>query len=299
MVYTFDAPDAPSTRRTQYYEMLGNRGIYHDGWLANTTPRNMPWTVSRMHPGSDVTTYPWELYNLSADYSQAHNIADKEPQRLKDMEAMFDAEAQRNNVYPIQDSGLGFRAIRQIRASGMPRTHYVFWGKNVSLPGTSGPPIFALPFGLAAQIEIPRGGADGVIVAAGSRFGGWSFYLKGGRPVAYGAATQLPGDQCRIAGSKTLAPGAHTMRFDFDTNGAGGTMRISADGAEVARGDCAKRPYVLAGGGETFDIGRDANVPVSDEYQNEGVFPGEIAKVEVDVKLPAMGAAPPKQKEPE
>jgi arylsulfatase len=299
MVYTFDAPDAPSTRHTQYYEMLGNRGIYHNGWLANTTPRNMPWNISKLRPGTDTATYGWELYDLQTDFSQAHDLAARDPKRLKDMQVLFDAEARRNDVYPIHDSGLGFRGVQQVRASGPPRTHYVFWGKNISLPGTSGPPIFALPFSLEADLDIPEGGANGVIVAAGSLFGGWSFYLKNGRPVAYGAVSQLPGQQFRVAAEKPIPPGAHQLRFDFDASGKGGEMRISVNGTEVARGDVPMRPFILAGGGETFDIGRDRNAPVTDDYQNEGVFTGEIKKVVVDVKLPPGAPAPRKPPEPD
>jgi arylsulfatase len=280
--------------------MLGNRGIYHDGWLANTTPQNMPWNITKLRPGSDPATYGWELYNLQTDFSQAHDLAAREPQRLKEMQALFDAEARRNNVYPIHDSGLGFRAVQKARASGPPKTHYVFWGKNISLPGNSGPPIFALPFSLEADLDIPEGGANGVIVAAGSLFGGWSFYLKNGRPVAYAAVTQLPGQQFRVTAEKPIPLGANKLRFDFDASGKGGVMRISVNGAEVARGDIAMRPFTLAGGGETFDVGRDRNAPVSDDYQNEGVFTGEIKKVVVDVKPPADGSpAPRKPAEPD
>jgi arylsulfatase A-like enzyme len=289
MSYSFDAPSAPSTHRTQYYEMLGNRGIYHDGWLANTTPRNLPWTIAGPRPGSDVTSYHWELYDLRTDFSQTHSVSAKEPQRLKDMQALFDIEARRNNVYPIVDSSLGFRGAQWARALGPLKTHYVIWGKNVRLPGTSAPPIFALPFSLEADVEIPQSGANGVIVAAGSLFGGWSFYLKDGRPVAYAAVTQLPGQQFRVAAEKPLSPGPNQLRFDFEAAGPGGVMRISVNGAEVAHGDFPTRPRTLAGLGETFDVGRDSNAPVSDEYQDEGVFTGEIDRVVVDVKPPPAG----------
>ena len=300
MTYSFDAPLAPSTHRTQYYEMVGNRGIYHDGWLANTTPRNMPWGIAGARPGSDVTTFTWELYDLKTDFSQAHDLSAKEPQRLKEMQTLFDTEARRNNVYPIQDSSLGYRGAQWARATTPLKTHYVFWGKDIRLPGTSAPPIFTLPFSVEADVEIPQGGANGVVVAAGSLFGGWSFYLKDGRPVAYAAATNMPGQQFRVAAAKPLSPGPNKLRFDFEAAGEGGVMKISANGVEIAHGDIQARPRTLAGLGETFDTGRDTNAPVSDEYQDEGVFTGEIDKVVVDVKPPAAGSpVNPKPREPD
>ena len=185
-----------------------------------------------------------------------------------------------------------------MRAAGPLRTHYVFWGKNVRLPATSSPLIFTLPFSVEADVEIPQDGANGVIVAAGSLFGGWSFYLKDGRPVAYAAVTQLPGQQFRVAAEKPLSPGPNKLRFEFEAAGEGGVMRISVNGTEVAHGELPKRPRTLAGLGETFDVGRDSNTPVSDEYQDEGVFTGEIDKVVVDVKPPSAGS-PANGKPPE
>jgi arylsulfatase len=300
MAYSFDQPNAPSPHDTQYYEMLGNRGIYHDGWLANTTPRNMPWEITQFRPGSDVTTYNWELYDLNTDYGQAHDLAAKDPGRLKDMQALFDAEATRNNAFPIQDSGATYRAARMIRATGAFRSQYVFWGKDVQLPNVSSPPIFALPFSIDARIDVPNH-ANGVIVASGSLFGGWSFYLKDGKPVAFASASNLPWQQSRIAASKPLAAGRNDVKFDFSPAGQGGTLTISVNGAQFARGEIRYRPRVMAGIDETFDIGRDTGVAVSDEYQDEGIFTGGIDKVEVDVALPKSGAsfAPSQPREPD
>jgi arylsulfatase len=294
MVYSFDAPSAPSTHHTQYYEMMGNRGIYHDGWLANTTPRYMPWT--RPRPATDITTYGWELYNLRADFSQTHDVAAKEPQKLKEMQALFDAEARRNDVYPIQDAGFAARAIQTPRPI---KSHYVYWGKNIQLPSASAPPIFSAGFSITADVEVPEA-ANGVIVSAGSLFGGWSFYLKDGRPVAYAAASQFPGQQSRVAAETPLHSGRNQVRFEFDPSGASGLIRISINDMEVARATIPSVPHTLAGVGESFDIGRDSNAPVSDEYHSEGVFDGEINKVEIEVKRAPHGAAvAPKPADPD
>ncbi len=294
MVYSFSAGAAPSPRQTQYYEINGNRGIYHDGWLASTTPRNMPWEIGKAGAGSDISTYQWELYDLHSDFSQAHDLAASEPERLRDLQAVFDAEARRNNVYPIQNSGGMYRAVKMGSAGplGAMRPLYVYWGAGISVPMGSAPPLFSLPFTLEAEVEIPAAGADGVIVAAGSQFGGWSFYLEGGVPVACTALSPLPGGQSRVAGPAPLTAGSHTLRFDFAITGKGGEITIAVDGNQVARGPVAQRALMMAGLGETFDTGRDTRVPVSQAYRDEGVFTGEIKKVEVRVRMPQGVVAP-------
>ena len=288
MIYSFDTPDAPSTRRTQYYEIHGNRGIYHDGWLASTTPRNMPWDFYENRPTSDVTTYNWELYDLRNDFGQAHDVAAKHPQRLQQMQALFDTEARRNHVYPIQDSGAPPRHMQSIRAAGqLPRTRYIYWGSGIRMTYATMPPIFNLPFTIDADLEIPAAGANGVIVAAGSQFGGLSFYLQEGRPVAYLAATQLPGDQSRIAAETAIPAGPAHVRFEYVPATSGDVMVISVNGKEVARGNIARRARSMAGLGETFDTGRDTNVPVTKDYVDGGEFTGTINKVEVNITGPA------------
>jgi arylsulfatase len=251
----------------------------------------MPWELGQNRPSSDVTSYEWELYDLGTDFSQVHDLAAREPERLKRMQALFDAEARRNHVYPIQDSGAPYRVMQMMRAAGGFKARYVYWGKDIRMPHSAMPPIFNRPFSLEAELEIPAGGADGVIAAAGSSFGGWSFYLKDGKPVAYAAASQLPGQQSRVAADKPLPHGRNRLRFDFAAAGAGGVLTISVNGTEVAREDIAAIAPSMAGIGETFDTGRDANVAVSPEYRDGGVFTGEIDKIEVVVKLPVAGSA--------
>ncbi len=287
MTYTFDAGDAPSQRHTQYYEVNGNRGIYHDGWLANTTPRNMPWQIAQSRDDGDTGSYRWELYDLRNDFSQSRDLAAREPEKLRELQQLFDREARRNNVYPIQDGGAMNRAMEVAAASGAFRSEYVYWGPDIRLPVMSSPQIFRLPFSIEAELEIPRGGADGVIVAAGSHFGGWSFYLQDGKPVAHAAASQLPGMQTRIAAGEALPQGTVRLRYDMQFDGAdGGVLTISIDGREVAKGRIEHRPHTMAGNGETFDTGLDSNTPVTDDYDDGGRFSGEIRRVEVKLTMP-------------
>ncbi|WP_317929734.1 arylsulfatase [Halioxenophilus sp. WMMB6] len=291
MLYTFADADGASNRATQYYEVLGNRAIYHDGWLANTTPRNMPWNIAKERGGSDVTTYPWELYNLNADFSQSRDVAAEYPEKLAEMQQMFDQEARKHQVYPIQDSGGQARAQRMIRAAGNHRTEYELWGPDISLQMMSAPPIYAMPFTLTADIVVPEEGGSGVIVAVGSYFSGWSFYLEEGRPVAYASVSPLdqPGNHSKVAATQPLTPGEHTLQYQFTHEGdEGGEVTILVDGEAVAVGAVAKRPYIIAGNGETLDTGRDTNVPVSTDYSNGGEFNGEIDKITVKINISLM-----------
>ncbi|MFK7894565.1 MAG: arylsulfatase [Myxococcota bacterium] len=295
MLYSFADPEATSPRTTQYYEINGNHAIYHEDWLASTTPRNMPWDVARPRAGSDTSTYTWELYDLRADFAQSRDLAEAEPERLRRLREVFDQEARRNNVYPVHDSGAQTRARRFVRATQTIPTRRVFWGPDISLSAISSPPIFSLPFSVEAEIVVPRGGGQGVVVAAGSYFGGWSFFLDQGRPTAVASVSPLPGGQSRVTGNNALSEGAHELRFDFtpEKGGPGGTMRIAADGRVIAEGPITERPRVLAGGGETLDTGRDTNDPVSRAYKNQGRFDGELRKVIVDVYPPTGKTASP------
>ena len=138
----------------------------------------MPWNMPVQRP-TDTSTYNWELYNLREDFSQSHNLANTHPEKLREMQAIFDQEARKYNVYPIQDAGGQMRARSMAsQSSEPPRMHYVYWGAGIHLQFGVAPPIFYLPFSLEADVEIPAEGGQGVITAAGSKFGGWSFYLQ-------------------------------------------------------------------------------------------------------------------------
>lgn len=287
LAYSFDAPGAASRHTTQYYEMLGNRGIYHDGWLASTTPSRYPWK----HDAAKLPTdYPWELYDLEHDFAQAHNIADKYPEKLQQMQALFLQEAQNNQVLPL-DNRLNMQRFLAGQHAPQPQSgHYVYWGKNISLAAPAAAPLLHNSFSINADLVLPQNGANGVVVALGSYFGGWSFYLKDGRPVALMAASQWPDDQFRVTATNALPAGPVQLRYDFDYDGgfnAGGVMRISVNGQEVAQGRIARTLSKLPEMTDTFDIGFDADTPVSKDYTDGGRFSGEIRKVEVQVRKPA------------
>jgi arylsulfatase len=175
------------------------------------------------------------------------------------------------------------------------RTDFTYWGKDISVDQEAAPQFLARSFSVTANVRIPRAGMTGVLAATGSWFGGWSFYLKDGKPAAAEAFSQLPEDQFRIAASAPVAPGKATIRYDFDYDGGGvqrgGLIRISVDGKEVARGRIEKTIMAVAGLGETFDVGLDTGGPVSTEYAAEGRFAGDIDSLDVHLGPLSMSGA--------
>lgn len=282
MAYTFDDAKAEDRRKTQYFEMLGNRAIYHDGWLAGTTPPGGPWMGSGKWIEPDA--YRWELYNLRSDFSQAHDLAAEYPERLAEMQRLWMAEAKRNNVLPIDSRNDHGRAMQGRPFPGA--KSFTYWGPGISIPQKVAPQFAGRSFSITADVVLPKSG-NGVLVANGSWFGGWSFYLDNGRVVAHQSVSQKADDQFRVQSRAKLPAGPARIRYDFDSDGgafAGGIMRISVDDREIARGRIDRTILIAAGLGETFDIGVDTGVPVVDTYKNEGHFNGEIHKVQVDLR---------------
>lgn len=285
MVYSFIEADTPSSRTTQHYEIVGNRAIYHDGWLANSTPRNAPWDLLTRGRDTDPATHEWELYDLRADFSQSRNLALEHPDKLTELQTLFDREARRNNVYPIQSSGSRQRLAKMHPDGRNAVTETVFWGPDLQLEWNRAPPIFFRSFTVDAEIHIPRGGADGVLLAAGSHFGGWSFYLHEGRPVVAAAQSPQPGGLNQVSASENLPSGSHHLVFNVDHRREGSDVSILVNGREIGQGVIERRPSMLAGLGETIDTGRDTKAPVVPHYQSkEGVFGGRIDRVTVQLR---------------
>ncbi len=280
LVATFTDAKA-ATRDTQYFELDGNRAIYHRGWIASTSPDHMPWQRSHR---ADSHLPEWrELYDLRKDPSQSVNLASRYPEKLKELEALWDREARANNVYPLD---VRPNIVRTLSDPSGPRVKNMrpsatFWGKGVSVIESAAPPVGADSFSVTASFSTEEADTTGVLLAGGSKFGGWSFYLKDGRPIAFLAASQLPQDQFRIAADTRLGAGKHEVTFAFQRKGgplSGGTITIAVDGQQVAQGRAEKLLNVLAGLGETWDVGRDTGVRVSEEAV-AGEFPGEIDRV--------------------
>jgi arylsulfatase A-like enzyme len=279
--YSFSQPQAPERKTTQYFEMMGNRAIYHDGWWANTTPGRLPWMKKSEGLPTD---YKWELYDLKHDFAQANDLAAKQPDKLREMQALFDAEAQRNNVFPLDDRMTPARFLAAQSAKPR-RDHYTYWGSGITMPYRQAAPLFNRSFTLTADVLVPQQPISGSIVALGGSFGGWGFYLKENRPTALMAASQRPEDQFRVAATKALAPGRATLTYRFSYDGGvngGGEMRISRNGEEIARGRIDRtisQPVELT---DTLDVGMDVSTQMTSDYPEGGVFDG-IQRVDIDL----------------
>src|SRR5208337_4324682 len=278
MVYTFDKANAkaPSTRTTQYFEMVCNRGIYHDGWYACTTPPVPPWLLGHAMPPPE--DYKWELYKVTDDYSQAKDLAAKMPDKLKEMQARFEAEARKYNVYPLDNSGFA-RAILP-RPSGIAgETVFTYSGVMAGVPTGSSPSILNRSFTITAEVVVPEGGGHGMIVTEGGRFGGYGLYLLDGRPVfSYNLMMLLTP---RWAGDQRLTGGKHVVEFDFTYDGPGvgkggmGVLRV--DGQDVHTLKIGHTIPLLIPVDESFDVGIDTRTGVNDlDYQPPFAFNGRI-----------------------
>ena len=283
LLYAFDNAAAAERHDTQYFEMMGNQAIYHQGWLASSTPAIAPWARDRRND-TLPSEYPWELYDLRADFSQAHDLASAHPEKLAQMKALFLEEARRNQVLPL-DNRLSMERFLAASSQHRKADRYTYWGAGVSVPAVSAAPILNRSFTISAELDAPAP-AQGVVLALGSRFGGWSFFVQDGTPVALMAASQLEGDQSRVAASGTLPAGKSVLSYQFVSDGgvnAGGEMRISVDGRDIGRGRIARTISKLPEMTDTLDIGFDADTPVTAEYRDGGRFNGTLNRVDVNI----------------
>ncbi len=290
MLYTFDKAnaDAPSKRDTQYFEMVGNRGIYHDGWMANTIPPSPSWELGTGKLADLTTGYQWELYHITEDYSQYNDLAAKMPDKLKEMQALFLTEAAKYNVLPLDNTG--FARLLTPRPSAVAgRTVFTYTGENEGIPFGNAPSILDRDYTITADVTIPKEGAEGMIVTLGGRFGGYALYLLKGKPVF--VYNLLDMERFRWEGGvggedwlgSSLKAGKHTITFDFKYNGPGpgkgGTGVLSVDGKELARKTIEHTIPLIMTADETFDIGIDTRTPVDDSYKVPFRFNGTINKL--------------------
>jgi arylsulfatase A-like enzyme len=285
IVYTFDHPDEPSHHKFQYFEMVGNRGIYKDGWWAGSR-HMLPWALIGAYDQRSPEQNPWELYNLDQDYSQAHDLAAQNPEKLKELQQLFDSEARRNNVYPL----VPYFAAQPAPNDG--RTSYVYHAGEQRIPLASAPRFTGRPYRITADVEIPSGGAQGVILAQGGRYGGFTLFVKGGR-VSY-EVNAYGNSAGTLVSAEPLASGKQQIVLDFTPNqvmpprnallgraGSPGIARLSINGKPAGETKIAN-----FGGSsrETLDIGSDLGTAVSASYSSPFAFTGKIETVRVDVQ---------------
>ena len=283
MAYTYEDADAEDRRTTQYFEMFCNRGIYHEGWTA-VTRHSIPWMATEM-PAFDADV--WELY-APDDWTQAHNLADEQPEKLQELQRLFLAEARKYNVLPLDD-----RRFERFNPdiAGRPQlvrgTSQLLFGRMGRLSESSVVPLKNKSHSITAQIDVPEEvAANGVIIAQGGAFGGFALYAKDGRP-AY--CYNLFGLQrFKVYGEDPIPAGEHQVRMEFSYDGGGlgkgGDVRLYVDGEQVGEGRVDGTVPMLFSADETTDVGGDTATPVSDDYgPKDSEFTGSVGWVQLDI----------------
>jgi len=289
MIYSFDDPKAQEQRQTQYFEMFGNRALYHDGWIASVRHGRLPWE----NVGSyDFAKDTWELYKLDDDFSEANNLAAQNPDKLKELQDLFLVEARKYNVLPLDDRFIerGDPHLRPSLIEG--RTKFTYLSGTAHVAESSAANTFNTSHNITAFVDVPKTGGDGVLVARGGFSGGYSLYLKDGKPTYeynwFGEA------RYRVRSSQRLSPGPATIRVEFKYDGGGiakgGTVALFVNGKKVGEGRIDKTEPVRFSANETFDTGLDSASPVNTEYQPPFRYTGTLKKVEIDIAPAELSA---------
>ena len=284
MRYSFEDAGAAERRETQYFEMFCNRGIYHQGWTA-VTRHSTPWVVGTALPPfqDDV----WELYDTSSDWSQAHDLAAEMPQKLAELQQLWLAEARKYNVLPLDDRRIErFNPDLAGRPTLVKGSSQLLFGGMGRLTESSVVSIKNKSHAVTAEVEVPAPGVEGVIIAQGGAFAGWSLYLKDARPTY--CYNLLGLQRFKIEGDASVPPGTHQVRMELAYDGGGlgkgGTVTLYVDGEQVGEGRVEATIPMIFSADETADIGRDTASPVSDDYSGESsVFTGTVNWVQIDL----------------
>lgn len=276
LVYTFDKANAnvPTRHNVQYFELLANRAIYKNGWMASTTPMRLPWVTIGSEPNPE--DFKWELYNIDKDPSQADNLVTKYPDKLKELQAAFDMEAKKYNVYPL-DASFASRVDPSIRPSlTSGRSTFTYYQGQLRIPEGSAPNFKNQSWVIDADVTIPQGGAEGVIATIGGHFGGWSLFVMNGKPEFAYAYSNQDQHKYRIISSVALTPGRHAIRLSFKYDGGGigkpATATLFIDGKQVGQGRILRTIPARFSLDETFDVGADTGTPVVLDYESKMPF---------------------------
>jgi arylsulfatase A-like enzyme len=303
MAYTFEKANAdkPSTHHTQYFEMMGDHALYHDGWILSTKVIRPPWEVVgpvNQDPANNVT---WQLYNLGRDWTQADDVAAAHPEKVKELRELFVKEAQKYEVFPL-DASVATRLVAPRPNITAGRSEFVYTRPLTGIPQGDSPLLLNTSYTITADIEVPEGGAEGILLTSGGRFGGYGFYLLKGKPVFNWNLVDLK--RVRWEGADPLTAGKHTIGFDFKYEGLGaatlafnnmsgigqsGTGVLKVDGKEVATQKMEHTLPLILQWDETFDIGSDTGTPVDDkDYKVPFTFTGKLAKLTIKLDRPKL-----------
>jgi len=300
IMYTFDKKNenAPSTHKTQYFEMFGDRAIYSDGWIASTKVMRAPW--ESFPPKQNVLDWPWELYDLRNDWTQSKDVAAQNPEKLKELQALFWKEADKYQVKPL-DASLVTRIITPRPSLSAGRNVFTWTQPINGVPNGDAPSVLNTSYNFKAEVEIPQGGADGMLITQGGRFGGYGFYVLKSKPIFLWNLVDLK--RVRWEGPE-LTPGKHVIEFDFRYEGLGpatmafgnysgigqgGTGVLKVDGNAVATEKMEHTlPFILQWD-ESLDIGSDTGTPVNDaDYQIPFAFTGKLSKITLTLDQPKL-----------
>jgi arylsulfatase len=312
--YTFDKANAhvPSQHHTQYFEMMGDRAIYHDGWIASTKVIRTPWEVFGAVNPDPFNNCTWELYDLSKDWTQSDNLAGKYPDKLNEMKDLFAREARRYQVLPL-DASVATRLVQPRPNLTAGRTEFVYTRPMTGLPQGDSPLLLNCSYTVTADIEVPEGGAEGMMLTSGGRFAGYGFYLLKGKPIFLW--NLVDAKRVRWDGPDALTPGKHTLEFDFRYDGLGagtlafnnlsgigrgGTGTLKVDNKEVATQKMDRTLPIILQWDESFDVGSDTGTPVCDEdYQCPFPLTAKLNKLTIKIDRPQLSPADIKRLEEE
>jgi arylsulfatase len=296
MAYTWNKTNVnlPSRHKTQYFEIMGNRAIYQDGWMACTTPPAPPWLMGLAKMPKDIQNgYGWELYNVKDDFTQNNDLAAKMPDKLHQMQDLFMAEAKKYNVLPL-DNSVAARLLTPRPSMIAGRNNFTYSGELAHLPHGDAPSILNKSYTITANVEIPSSGADGMLVTQGGRFGGYGLYLRESRPVF--CYNLVDFERTKWEAPQPLTPGAHTIGFDFKYDGGGigkgGLGVLTVDGQQVVNKRIERTTPFTFQWDESFDVARDTGTPINDaDYQVPFKFTGKLSKLTMELKPSPLSPA--------
>lgn len=301
--YTFDATNGkePSRHKTQYFEMLGQWALYHEGWLLATKVNRAPWDAFGPANPDPLNNQVLELYDLNTDFSQSQNLADKHPEKVKQLKQMFIDEAKKYQVFPL-DASVAARIVAPRPNITAGRSEFVYTSPMTGLPQGDSPLLLNTSYRITADITVPQGGAEGMILTSGGRFAGYGFYLLKGKPVFLWNLVDL--QRIRWEGKEALAPGKHVLEFDFKYDGLGaGTLAfnnfsgigrpgigvLKVDGKEVASHKLDRTLPMILQWDESFDIGSDTLTGVNDaDYKPPFPLTAKLNKLTIKLDRPQL-----------
>lgn len=276
MVYTFDHPDAPSTHREQYFELLGNRALYLDGWIASTTPERMPWSHDAGAP--DPNKLSWELYDVRHDFSQSRNLAAQYPDKLLALKQEFDRVGTPNGVFPLRSDLMGMLAPGNRPSLAAGRSSFAFVPGWIRYPTSALPPL-GKGFDVEARLVQPLNGASGALAVRGGGIGGWGLYVRDARPVFVYKLSDRAGDVTRVEGP-VLSAGERRVGFSIVPDGRGAQVILRVDGDQVATGHIQQTGFEI---GDLY-VGRSGPSPITEDLPAPDVYSGQLQEVTLELR---------------